>query len=141
MSFWDSSALVPLLLPESTSKQMESFTMAERRPTIWWATPLECRIAIYRRRREGILSERDVTRALGRLQIVLEDSHTVGASAELRDRAYRVVANHPLRAADALQLAAALAWCEERPVGQSFFCLDDRLGEAARREGFTVLPA
>ncbi len=115
--------------------------MGERRPTIWWATPLECRTAIYRRRREGILSEHDVTRALQRLQILLEDSYTVAASGELPDRAYCIVANHPLRAADALQLAAALAWCEERPVGESFLCLDEKLRESARREGFTVVPA
>jgi hypothetical protein len=45
-----------------------------------------------------------------------------------------------LRAADALQLAAALIWCEEQPAGEVFVCLDDRLREAARREGFTLVP-
>jgi hypothetical protein len=50
------------------------------------------------------------------------------------------VASHPLRAADALQLAAALVWCDEAPQGTAFVCLDDRLRDAARREGFAVLP-
>jgi len=52
----------------------------------------------------------------------------------LRFRPYR------LRAADAFQLAAALAWCEGHPRGERFLSLDDRLRDAARREGFTVLP-
>jgi hypothetical protein len=52
-----------------------------------------------------------------------------------------VLASHPLRGADALQLAAALVWCDEAPQGDTFVCLDERLKEAARREGFGVLPA
>jgi hypothetical protein len=45
-----------------------------------------------------------------------------------------------LRAADALQLAAALVWCQGDPLQHGFVCLDQRLREAARREGFTALP-
>ncbi|MFY9343542.1 MAG: hypothetical protein WAT39_13685 [Planctomycetota bacterium] len=56
-------------------------------------------------------------------------------------RARRLLANHPLRAADACQLAAALIACRERPDALGFVTLDSRLAEAARREGFTVLPA
>ena len=58
----------------------------------------------------------------------------------LRERALRLLASHNLRAADALQLAAALVWAEERPAGRIFICLDARLREAARLDGFTVLP-
>lgn len=70
-------------------------------------------------------------------------AHTdiVAPTAPLRDRAGRLLAAHPLRTADALQLAAALAWCDDVPRGESFVCLDERLREAARREGFAVLPA
>jgi hypothetical protein len=39
-----------------------------------------------------------------------------------------------------LQLAAALVWCEEQPHGEAFVTLDDRLREAATREGFSVHP-
>jgi hypothetical protein len=51
-----------------------------------------------------------------------------------------VLAAHPLRAADALQLAAALVWTGEAAAGEAFVCLDERLRDAARREGFEVLP-
>lgn len=43
-------------------------------------------------------------------------------------------------AADALQLAAALDWCDGNTCGESFVCLDDRLRGAAALEGFRVLP-
>jgi len=61
-------------------------------------------------------------------------------SEAIRSRADRLVGIHPLRAADALQLAALLAASEERPVELPFVTLDDRLADAARKEGFPVLP-
>ena len=44
------------------------------------------------------------------------------------------------RAGDALQLAAAVIACDERTGLLPFVTLDDPLAEAARREGFRVLP-
>ena len=43
-----------------------------------------------------------------------------------------------LRAADALQLAAALVWAKQLPRKRLFVCFDGRLAEAAGKEGFTV---
>jgi predicted nucleic acid-binding protein len=60
-------------------------------------------------------------------------------SDQIRDLARVALADHPLRAADALQLAAALVWCRERPKGRPFLCADDRLCEAADKAGFSVL--
>jgi len=51
----------------------------------------------------------------------------------------RLLRIHPLRAADAFQLAAALVACEERPAGFSFLTGDERLGEAAENEGFALV--
>jgi len=65
----------------------------------------------------------------------------VAPTPRLRRTAGRALAAHPLRAADALQLAAALTWSAEQPGGEGFVCLDDRLRDAAQREGFAVLPA
>jgi len=62
------------------------------------------------------------------------------AGEEVRDQAVRMLGLHPLRAADALQLAAALVWADRRPLRRHLTCLDDRLRDAARREGFIVLP-
>jgi len=61
-------------------------------------------------------------------------------AAQVDRRARRLLAAHPLRAADALQLAAALVACDERPDVLALVTLDDHLAEAARREGFVVLP-
>jgi hypothetical protein len=57
----------------------------------------------------------------------------------VRERAGRLLAVHPLSAADALQLAAALVAVDERPRGFGFVTLDDRLAAAAVREGFALL--
>jgi hypothetical protein len=54
-------------------------------------------------------------------------------------RAQRVVSVHGLRSADALQLASALVFFEEKPEKVEFVCLDQLLSRAAAREGFQVL--
>ena len=59
---------------------------------------------------------------------------------KVRDEARRLVVTRYLRAADALQLAAALEWCAGVPHAAGFVCLDDRLRLAAAMEGFRVLP-
>lgn len=139
--FWDSSALVPILLPEERTSAVEGLANTEEKVTIWWGSPVECQSAISRHRRQGPLSIGVLDAATDRLTRLLGDAHTISATDELRDRARRLVTSHPLRASDAFQLAAALVWCVERPSGELFVCLDDRLREAARREGFTVVPA
>ena len=58
----------------------------------------------------------------------------------LRNMAERLLAVHPLRTADALQLSAALSWCRQVPAGQELVAFDQRLRDASFREGFTVLP-
>jgi len=59
---------------------------------------------------------------------------------KLHQRAIRLLRVHPLRAADALQLAAALVASAENPQTLPFVCSDVRLREAAAKEGFQVLP-
>jgi hypothetical protein len=139
--FWDSSAIVPMLVPEARSAAMVALLEAEPALVAWWATPVECQSALYRRQREGSVPRAVVERALQRLRGLVEDADFVAPSSRLRDRAGRLLATHPLRAADALQLAAALAWCDDRPEGEPFVCLDDRLRDAALREGFALQPA
>jgi len=138
--FWDSSALVPLLLPEDRSAALTALLAEDREITIWWATPLECQSAIHRRHREAPLTPASFSAAAERLRAVVELADTVAPTDELRRRAARLVAVHPLRAADALQLAAALLWCEEQPHAEIFISLDGRLRDAARNEGFDVKP-
>jgi len=132
--FWDSSAVVPVLIAEARSAAMTTLLRSDRAPAIWWGSPVECQSALYRRRREGILSP---ARLADRFA---EDVDVVAPTARVRERANRALAAHPLRAADALQLAAALVWSSEAAPGEAFVCLDERLRDAARREGFEVLP-
>ena len=138
--FWDSSALVPLLFPEDHSAALTALVVGDREITIWWATPLECQSAMHRRHRESALPRASLAMATERLRSLVELADTVSPTDEVRRRAARLVAVHPLRAADALQLAAALLWCEEQPHNEGFVCLDARLRDAARNEGFDVRP-
>ena len=63
----------------------------------------------------------------------------VQPSESLREDALRFLRAHELRAADAIQLAAGVAAAEGRPTTLAFVSLDDRLAEAAEREGFPVV--
>jgi predicted nucleic acid-binding protein len=59
----------------------------------------------------------------------------------VREAAVRFLRVHPLRAADALQLAAAFVAAERRPSSLEVVTLDDRLAVAARKEGFALIGA
>jgi len=59
----------------------------------------------------------------------------------VKQRAERLLRVHPLRAADVLQLGAALLATQEQPQGVGFMSYDQNLVAAAHKEGFTVLPA
>jgi predicted nucleic acid-binding protein len=139
--FWDSSAVIPMLVPEARSAEMAALLGSDRAPALWWGGSVECQSALHRRRREEILTRAALDEALARLARLVEDVDVVAPTAGLRRRAGRALAAHPLRAADALQLAAALVWADDAPVGEGFVSLDDRLRDAAGREGFRILPA
>ncbi|MCC6765885.1 MAG: hypothetical protein IT293_14605 [Deltaproteobacteria bacterium] len=96
--------------------------------------------ALWHRRRAGEIDEAVRVSAEMSLAVLEKVWTTVEDAAHVDRRARRLLAVHPLRAADALQLAAALVACDERPDVLAFVTLDGRLGDAARREGFDVLP-
>jgi hypothetical protein len=137
--FWDSSALVPLLIREERSAWIAGRLKADRDPAIWWASPVECQSALERRRREGESAEL-LDEALRRLATLLPGLAVVAATDQVRERAGRMLAAHPLRTADALQLAAALVWSDDAPAGERFVCLDEGLRSAAGAEGFELVP-
>jgi predicted nucleic acid-binding protein len=107
---------------------------------VWWGTVVECASAFARRRRDGGFTADDERNSLAVLDRLAAVWSTVTASEAVRERALRLVRIHPLRAADALQLAAALAWTEDTPRGRQLVTFDSRLAEAARLEGFEVPP-
>ena len=140
MRFWDSSAVVPLCVTEPRSGGARDLLKGDPALAVWWATRTECLSALTRRVREGEVtptgyrSARRVLTALSEAWVELQPSEVIRAMAE------RLLAVHPLRAADAFQLAAALAWCGGRPAAHNVVTLDTRLRDAASREGFETLP-
>ena len=106
----------------------------------WGVSAVEIASAIERRTREGSLSDRDRAAGLDALAELAAAWTEVSALGPVRERAMRLVATHALRAADAMQLGAALVAVSDRPMGHDFVCADTRLGVAAAREGFRLLP-
>lgn len=114
---------------------------ADTEPAIWWAAPVETHSAIARALADRRVTKEEAAAAAERLRRLRREIDEVAPTDDIRNRAMRLLMLHRLRAADALQLAAALVWSEEQPSGDTFVCLDKRLREAARREGFVLLPA
>ena len=141
MRFWDSSALVPLIIRQRASVRMRSLYRADAGVLAWWGTRVECESAIARLERDRMLRPRSAAEARGRLDRFAATWQEVQPSEVLRERALRFLRVHELRAADALQLAAGVAAAEDRPATLAFVCLDDRLTAAAEREGFPVVGA
>lgn len=139
MKFWDASAIVPLLVLETSSRHLQSLAAKESAMLVWWGSKVECVSALARRERDGALDARVIAIALQRLQQLADAWHEIDPSDPIRETAERFLRVHPLRAADALQLAAAFAAAERRPASLEIVTLDDRLANAARKEGFGVV--
>ncbi len=139
MKFWDASAIVPLLVSEPTSSRLLDLLEEDPVVVVWWGAPVECASAIARREREAALSVADASAALDRLRSLVVGWNEVQPVDPVRGTAQRLLRVHPLRAADSLQLAAAILAAEHEPATLEFVCLDERLNEAASREGFRVL--
>jgi predicted nucleic acid-binding protein len=140
MKFWDSSAIIPLCLKEKTSEAMKGLMKDDEDIVVWWTTRIECLSALSRRQREGVLPSGDEAKARTVLSALAGTWSEVQPTETVRLRAERLLSIHPLRAADALQLASALIWAQETPRGLDFVCLDQNLREAALKEGFSVQP-
>lgn len=138
MKFWDSSALVPLLVEEEATASLRDLCLSEPGMIAWWGTPVECASAVSRLEREDQLSPRAATEALERLNALARHWHRIEPVDAVLETARRLLRVHPLRAADSLQLAAAFLASEGRPSTLEFVCLDERLVTAAQREGFLV---
>jgi hypothetical protein len=138
--YWDSSALLVLHLAQPASLAVRDLFARDPQILTWTSTELELRSAIERLRRESVLDDRTAERVERRLDATLETAVSITAVDSVKRRARRLLAIHDLRAADALQLGAALTAVYDDPSGWEFVCLDERLGTAASREGFTVVP-
>lgn len=138
MKYWDSSALVSLLVEEPKSDERQVLLRRDRSIVTWWGSWVECASALNRLHREGHLDSGDLGRSLEQLQDFAASWMEVRPLQRLRRRAIRLLRVHPLRGADALQLAAALTAAAEDPSRLDLVSSDARLSEAARLEGFHV---
>lgn len=139
MKFWDASAIVPLLIAEPASRRLQALAAKDPTMLVWWGSQIECVSALARLERDGALTPDAITLALERLDAVAMSWHQIDSSDSIREAAIRFLRVHPLRAADALQLAAAFLGAERRPASLEIVTLDDRLSSAARKEGFAII--
>jgi len=138
-AFWDASALVPLCCQQPQTTAARQARRLFPVLIVWWATSVECSSALRRLERAQSLTTRETQQAFqeqARLRLRWTEIAPLG---EVRDAAERLLGVHGLRAADALQLAAALVWCNRHPQGRTFISGDDRLLDAADKEGFNII--
>jgi predicted nucleic acid-binding protein len=127
---------VPLLVEEGATARMRELYREDSEVIVAWSTTVECASALARLERDGGLAGGDAAEAFRRLDALAPSWLEVEPSDEQRELARRLLRVHPLRAADALQLAAATIAAERRPPTLTLVTLDDRLAAAADREGF-----
>jgi uncharacterized protein len=138
VKFWDASAIVPLLVTQPGTVLMQQMVDADPEMAVWWGTPVECASALARLERAAELDPERAAAADRRLQHLIGSWIEIEPSEMVRETAIRFLRVHPLRAADALQLAAAFVAAANRPSTLGLVTLDGRLADAARKEGFML---
>ena len=126
------------MVAQGRSEQAKQLFNRDPEMVVWWATRLECASALTRLEREGLLPAAGAAAAFARLQEFGRIWDEVQPTDRLRGRAERLLRAHRLRAADGLQLAAMVEFGGEQPLAFEIVCFDDRLSEAALREGFRL---
>jgi hypothetical protein len=137
--FWDASALLPIIVEEPGTDLARGWLREDGEICTWGLTRVEMASAVERRAREGRLDAPQRKAALRAVDDLVSRCHEVTDLIAVRRRALPLLARHPLRAADAAQLAAALLVADPDPGSLAFVCLDRRLADAADREGMPVL--
>jgi uncharacterized protein len=137
--FWDASAIVPLLVAEPTTRRLQALAARDPDMLVWWGSEVECVSALAGLERAAALDAKGMALASHRLTQLADGWHEIEPSEIVRESATRFLRVHPLRAADALQLAAAFIAAERRPSSLQVITLDERLADAARKEGFALV--
>jgi len=137
--YFDASALVKRYVHDGESSTVTRWLRASS-PATCRLTELEISSALARRLRDGDLSRKAHDAALATLRADLARMHVVELVPSVVASVHALVARHPLRAGDALHLAAALALRDGLGERLDFACYDRRLANAARAERLRVLP-
>lgn len=125
---------------EPASERIEPLLQRDPEVAFWWGAPLECGEALLAAHRKERISAGDLQKARSVIDHLRARAFEVQPTEEVRARTLRILSVHVLKAAAALELAAALIWCRERTHGVAFVSLHPPLRLAAALEGFRVLP-
>ena len=139
MRFGGTSAILPILVEEPASGAVARELSVDGLVVVGWGTRLACLSAVARPERDGVLVHGGVGSAVRRLDDLATAWTEVESSDRIRATASRLLRTHPLRAADSIQLAAAIAAADGSPAALSFVTVDARLALVAEREGFPVI--
>jgi predicted nucleic acid-binding protein len=137
VAYWDSSALIPLCVPQPQSARA-SVLYSQYQVVAWWASQVEMMSGFARLKRMGQISQRQYLAAKTSAMDIVRDWISAASPPAIAHSACALLETNVLSAADALQLAVALEICRQRPRGYLFVAADLRLAEAARQSGFTV---
>ncbi len=138
MSFWDSSALVPLCTNEPRSILAGRLWKHFPAKFVWWETSVEICSALARIERENKITFQQRLSAENRLQILKSVWNEIQPNSRIKELARTFPAQHKMKAADSLQLAASLLWCKENPKSKDFVSGDEKLIQVAETVGFTI---
>jgi hypothetical protein len=139
VKFWDTSALVPLIIDEPATRAVRQVVSDDHDLVVWMLTSVELLSALGRLGRQAAGLE-DVLASLraDALNLIRACASVTDVDG-VRRRAERLVGVHPLAAADAMQLAAALVASGDHPERLEIVTLDAPLARSAQLEGFRVI--
>lgn len=140
MKFWDSSALVPLIVEEPASAELGRFLAEDPDFLVWTLTSVELLSMLGRLGRVAAGLDDLIPGLRSDALDLVERAVIVSDVDGVRRRAERLVGVHPLTAADAMQLGAAIIASGDRPETLPFVTLDRPLARCAQLEGFQVWP-
>lgn len=138
LAFWDSSAIIPLCVDQAATQTARKLS-EQYDAVIWWATSVEIASAFARLMRMEDIDNAELADAQDYLYRLQTRWREVEPSSSLRTLAEELPARFGLRAADALQLAAASTWTMHRPANRPFLSGDQKLLDAARQMGFRTI--
>ncbi len=139
IAFWDTSAIVPLCIFQATSIRARQIQRAYQKPVVCWETFVEAFSAFNRALRNGALTKAKYDLAEQQITALQKSWFEVPPDTKVKNQAVELLEQYPLRAGDALQLAAALIWCKRKPHNRVFVCFDLLLADVAAQVGFTVI--
>ncbi|GAF79665.1 unnamed protein product, partial [marine sediment metagenome] len=97
MNFWDSSAIIPLLIEEIATEPIVEIFKQDPGILAWWGTEVECVSALSRLEREDPSVAPIVEESLKRLDSLKRSWHEVQPVSSVRETARRLLRVHALR--------------------------------------------